>query len=390
MDPKTQPVPGYYAWDVPGQSAVVYLSLDTLDRLEAEILRAFGTNPKRGAEAGGVLLGSVEHGARKDGRPVVRIRDFEPIDCSHKRGPAYLLDEQEARTFQATCEHWALDPSRPVGAVGFYRSNTRDTFGLDSEDLARIDGNFPQPEAVALLVRPFATQASVGGFFLRQRGTFPAASPLEFPFRRKELTGVEPVPRRPAPERSPAAPTPEPARPENPRTARRARTARVRGYQTLGLDAPEAEEPVTSPSESPSEAPAVESASKFRASWIWLPLSFVFLLVGVFLGFQLGVGMGPRGTASAANADLTLGLVVTRAEDNLSIRWNRDALAIRSAQKGLLEIEDGGFAKPVDLDQAHLLNGSIIYRHSSDTVRFRLIVYVNSRLTVTETLEWRQ
>ena len=71
-------------------------------------------------------------------------------------------------------------------------------------------------------------------------------------------------------------------------------------------------------------------------------------------------------------------------------RWNRSAPAIRAAQKGLLEIEDGGYAKPVDLDQAHLQNGSIIYRHSSNTVRFRLIVYENTRLTVTETLEWRQ
>ncbi|HXP86449.1 MAG TPA: hypothetical protein VN841_17100 [Bryobacteraceae bacterium] len=371
MDPKTQPVPGYYVWDVPGQSAIVYLSLDALDRLEAEILRGFGAVPKRGAEAGGVLLGSVERGAATNGRTVIRIRDFEPVGCSHKRGPSYWLDEQEARTFQETCEHWKPDPSRPVGAVGFYRGNTRDESGLDSEDLARIDRQFPQPEAIALLVRPFATRASVAGFFLRQGGTFPAASPLEFPFRRKDLTGPEPAPRQPSFERPPVESSHEPSLPESPRTER------VRHYQTLGLNAPEV------------EAPA-ESASRFRSGWVWLPLSFVFLLLGVFLGFQLGLGMGPRGTASAASADLTLGLTVTRAEDNLSVRWNRDALAVQSAQKGLLEIEDGSYSKPVDLDQAHLRNGSIIYRHSSDTVRFRLIVYVNSRLTVTETLEWRQ
>src|SRR5579871_1412452 len=189
MDTKTQPVPGYYVWDVPGESAIVYLNLDTLDRLEAEILHGFGATPKRGVEAGGVLLGSVER--RPHARTIVRIRDFEPVDCSHRRGPAYRLDEAESQTFQDTCEHWKLDPSRPVGAVGFYRGHTREAAGLDREEMARMDREFPQPEAVALLVRPFAGKPSVGGFLLRQEGEFPLASPREFPFRRKELTGVE-------------------------------------------------------------------------------------------------------------------------------------------------------------------------------------------------------
>jgi hypothetical protein len=387
MDMKTQPVPGYYVWDVPGQPAIVYLSLDTLDRLEAELLRGFGTGPKRGTESGGVLLGSVEPGVGARGRAIVRIRDFEPVACSHRRGPAYRLDEEESQTFHETCKHWKPDPSRTVGAVGFYRGHTRDEAGLDAEDLARVDRLFPQPEAVVLLVRPVPAKAGVGGFFLRQEGGFPAVSPREFPFRRKELSGSEPVSRRPAFD-PPQATVPResgPAPQESPRTARK---VRARGFTTLGLDEPEEDDPVQQPAVE-REVPA-DSASTLRAGWVWLPLSFVFLLLGVFLGFQLAMGAGPRAAASASTTDFTLGLAVTRAEDNLSVRWNRDALAIRSAQTGLLEIEDGGYAKPVDLDQAHLRNGSIIYRHSSDTVHFRLIVYVNSRLTVTETLEWRQ
>src|SRR5580692_2559064 len=122
MDLQTQPVPGYYVWDAAGQPVSVYLSLDTLDRLEAEVLRGFGAIPKRGAEVGGVLLGVVEPASANVGRSVVRIRDFEPVGCSHKRGPTYSLDETEARTFADTCEHWKLDASRPMGVVGYYRS----------------------------------------------------------------------------------------------------------------------------------------------------------------------------------------------------------------------------------------------------------------------------
>ena len=287
-----------------------------------------------------------------------------------RKHETYSLDDDESRAFQETCEHWKADPSRALEAVGYYRGNTRDEAGLDAEEVARMDRFFPQWEAVALLVRPFASKPSVGGFLLREDGTFPSASPLEFPFRRRELTGVEPAPRQPVFER-PAASLPEPG-------SERQESERMIGRRwPPGLADPEAEA-------------YQESASRFRASWVWLPLSFVFLLLGVFLGFQLALGLGPRGATSAAGSDFSLGLTVTRAEDNLSVRWNRSAPAIRSAQKGLLEIEDGGYAKPVDLDQAHLQNGSIIYRHSSNTVRFRLIVYENTRLTVTETLEWRQ
>jgi hypothetical protein len=374
MDIKTQPIPGYYVWDVPSQPAVIYLSLETLDRLEAEILRGFGAIPNRGAEVGGVLLGAVEDGAAPDGRTVVRIRDFEPVGCSYKNGPKYTLDEGESRTFQETCEHWKSHPSRALEAVGYYRSHTREESRLDAEDVTRMNRFFPQWEAVALLVRAFAGKPSVGGFFVREDGAFPSATPLEFPFRRKELTGIEPAPRQSVFERPAATSAPE-AGSEPQESAGVERM--IRRHGPPGTATPAAE-------------PDLESASKFRASWVWLPLSFVFLLLGVFLGFQLALGLGPRGAASAAGTDFSLGLTVTRAEDNLSVRWNRSAPAIRSAQKGLLEIEDGGYAKPVDLDQAHLQNGSIIYRHSSNTVRFRLIVYENTRLTVTETLEWRQ
>jgi hypothetical protein len=63
---------------------------------------------------------------------------------------------------------------------------------------------------------------------------------------------------------------------------------------------------------------------------------------------------------------------------------------IRGAQRGVLEIEDGTYSKPVDLDAALLQRGSLIYRNSSSAVHLRLVVYMNPRLTVTETLDWRQ
>lgn len=96
------------------------------------------------------------------------------------------------------------------------------------------------------------------------------------------------------------------------------------------------------------------------------------------------------GVPARDNQDFSLGLSVTRSDDNLSVRWDRDAAAIHAASRGVLEIEDGSYTKSVDLDPAQLNNGSIIYRNSSGSVRFRLVVYPRARISVTETVDWKR
>jgi hypothetical protein len=63
---------------------------------------------------------------------------------------------------------------------------------------------------------------------------------------------------------------------------------------------------------------------------------------------------------------------------------------VRYAQRGLLEIDDGGYTRPVPLDAAQLQNGSLIYRSVSKSVRFRMTVFPQARVSVVETLEWKQ
>jgi len=130
---------------------------------------------------------------------------------------------------------------------------------------------------------------------------------------------------------------------------------------------------------------------KKQVRWMWLPLSFMFLLLGVVLGFQSALFVGPKVTGVATAQDFSLSLSVAKLGDNLTVRWNRNAAPIRSAQRGVLMIDDGSSSpSPVDLDLAHLDNGSMIYRNSTKTVRFELIVYESSRVTVSEKTEWQE
>jgi hypothetical protein len=367
MEAVTQGVPGYYVWEIPGKPVAVHLHLDVVDRLLAEVMRGFGAVPKRGAEVGGILLGTIEDGDTS----IVRIEDFEPVACEYKRGPSYAFAGEDGREFEEACERWRPDASRPAYAVGYFRSHTRDGLALSAEDIELLARHFPAPSHVALLIKPFATKVSTAGIFFREEGIFQGATPLEFAFRRREMTGEEAPPRR------------------SMIGARR----RVRQMQNMvpaalaeQADDDYAEEPVQQYGAAYS-LPEPHT-QRLRPGWSWIPLFFIFLLLGVALGFQLALSIGFKPTGGAGAPDYSLSLSVTNTGDNLSVKWNRQAPPVRAAQSGLLEIEDGNSTKSVDLDAAQLQNGSIIYRNSSDTVRFRLVVYPKTGVSVTETVEW--
>ena len=367
METRAQDVPGYYVWEVPGIPVAVHMRLDVVDRLAAEVMRGFGAVPKRGAEMGGVLLGSIQNGFPA----IVRVEDFEPVPCDYRRGPSYQLTEDDGAGFEDACRRWQPSASPSSYAVGYFRSHIRENFSLDAEDTGLLDRFFANPHHVALLIRPYATRVSVAGFFAREHGVFPETSPLEFPLHRRELMGEDPAARRPLMERRPRAgdfmPPPEAGEgnQEDPRFS-----AREPAYATTAIPPPTA-------------------ATLMRNGWVWIPLSFIFLLVGVGLGVQASRNMGAPVIADAAQ-DFSLALSVTQNDDNLSLKWDRRSPAIRFARKGLLEIEEGGITKPVDLDAAQLQNGTLIYRNSSNSVRFRLTVYPSARVSVTETLNWKR
>lgn len=368
MDTWTQDVPGYYVWGAPGKAVAVHLHLDVIDRLLPEVMRGFGAVPKRGAEVGGVLIGTIEPGDPA----VVRIEDFELVDCSYKRGPSYLFSEEDAEAFEEACRRWGS--ADPAYAVGYFRSHTRDGLSLGQEDVALLDEYFQEPASVALLIKPFATKPSVAGFFFREDGVFSEATALEFPFRRRELTGEAPPPRRPLTERSA----------ERGMTRLRRREPPVREEFEEGVQGPGREE------EQPDgEYAGTAPARTGMMRWMWMiPLSFVFLLLGVGLGFQAATSMGRN--AGNGEQDFELALAVTRMGNNLSVKWNPDSAAVKLAQRGVLEIEDGGASKSVDLDPQYLQTGAITYNNNSGTVHFRLVVYLNSRSSVVESLDWRQ
>ncbi|HMD50145.1 MAG TPA: hypothetical protein VKG79_13645, partial [Bryobacteraceae bacterium] len=291
--------------------------------------------------------------------------------------PSFLLSVEDAKSFAGVVERAKSGEDALLRPVGYFRSHTREGVGLGPEDVALMAQHFPEPESVALIIRPFASRVSQAGFYFKENDQFPAGLPLlEFPFRRRELDPESPPPSRamrPA-ERHPLGSSPGEHREHKPLGYEP--PAGVQRGATLGIDSADAEYPS-------------ETKAKSRNGWVWVPLSFIFLLLGVLLGFQAALSMRPQ-LPAGSNEPYNLSVVVTQNGGNLQIKWDRQALAIRTAQKGLLTIEDGTYSKPVPLTASELQSGSVVYPPQSKQVRFRLDVSVSARDVVSETVEWHK
>lgn len=173
-----------YLWEVPQKPVSAKIPHALVDRLEHEAVESFRSLSSRGSEIGGVLLGSVSPG----NPAVISIEDYELIACDYSRGPLYRLSDADMDRFaRAIAQHTA----EGVAVLGFFRSHTRKALSMDAEDVTLFDTQFPAPHHIALLIRPFATKASVAGIFIRENGAVRAeAIYREFPFRSVLLAGL--------------------------------------------------------------------------------------------------------------------------------------------------------------------------------------------------------
>jgi TonB family protein len=436
---ESKAVAGWYLWEAPQKLICVYLSFDVIDRMEHETVENFRSLTSRGSEMGGILLGGVVPGTAG-----ISVEDYETIECDYSRGPLYRLSDADLSRFERAIEEHSNGSTPQV--VGFFRSHTRKGLFLDAEDLQFLEARFRNPHSVALLVRPFATKASVAGIFLREEGGFNSeASALEFPFRSAELTpskrGPESSASGPAPVRAqvvpiatrreiavpPAAPalpvpTAEPVAQEP--TAKLAADPKPPATTTVVVDPPPpaaAEAPqapaavVAPPSPKAAPAPAVELAPAVKIDlptpkWAMteapalaeskrsskVPLLtgllaaalLAFVLLFIYPGF---VHQWQRPSGNVVQDSSPLTLRVEHTGTDLLLTWNRESAAIRSASRATLSISDGERHENYDMDLGQLRTGSIVYSPLGGDVSFQMeVIGQNGSHTATETLRLLQ
>jgi len=404
----------YYTWAPEGKPIQILLDFDVIDRLSQEIMRGFGSVPKRGAEVGGLLLGEIE----TSGNAVIaQVHGFAMVPCDYRRGPSYQLTEGDTRLFAETVEKATQSSHGGLRPIGYFRSHTREGMSLTDEDLQLFSNYFPDPTSIMLLVRPFATKVSQAGFFFEENGQIRSdATYLVFPFRRRELGGgaVGSHPQMAAPVEMPAAapafafdPSEPIASPKGPIPIREAKLEAAplpetdRGPVNITEnrrlfgnrdDAPSPFNPafdmtasarrdITGPSE---PAYSTEASQKLKKSWVWLPVSSIFLLLGVLVGFLIAVTIRkPNSAVPLAAYGLSLA-VQQQDPDSIHVTWDRGAVPVAIATRGVLHIQDGDFYKAVELKPAELQTGSVIIRNVRNTVTLKLEVFMLDRNSLTE------
>jgi hypothetical protein len=173
-----------------------------------ETVAALHAVPRRGAEMGGVLLGSYEEER-------IVVEDFEPVVCEHRWGPLYRPSERDFRRLEETLQRRASkEPS--LVAIGFCRSHIRTETELDDQDRELFERYFPDSRAVFLLLKTERLQPIDATYFMRSGGVLSkVAGPFRFPSEGAVALFLE----EPAAEEELEPPAPQPTEPPIPQSS---------------------------------------------------------------------------------------------------------------------------------------------------------------------------
>ena len=147
-----------------------------MEDIKTHVIRGYKSIPGRGAEIGGVLLGSFTPATLE-----IVIDAFEPMEIEYRSGPSYIPSADD----YAQWRDWvlALREASPR-IVGICRSQTRPGLRVAPEDGNLIEHVMPGGDGVLLLVKPLSDRECVGAFFPFEQGIVADGSmpSREFPF----------------------------------------------------------------------------------------------------------------------------------------------------------------------------------------------------------------
>jgi hypothetical protein len=115
------------------------------------------------------------------------------------------------------------------------------------------------------------------------------------------------------------------------------------------------------------------AATDVRPMWIAGASAAALVVLSGLLLFP-GLHLRKRPATTSSRNTSTLSFRVERSAGELLITWNRDADVIHEATHAVLAIADGEWQQSVDLDQAQLRHGGIVYLPSNSDINFQLTV----------------
>jgi len=335
----------FVLWQIAGKPLAIEISRDVMDRMMLEALGGLGRLARgRGAEVGGILLGAAE---REGARRLVRVEDFLSIPCEHAYGPSYVLSASDKQRLVEALEQFRRVPERRIYAVGYWRSHTRGALALSPEDLELLALHFSHPYDIALLIEPRGTGPGLAGVFFWEGGRIRAEAPCQtFEFGSGVPKPVSGETSNAAAGQAVAGPAEgEPQASSKPR----GRFVAPAASETHGAQAP----------------------SRRSRRRVLLAIGLLILALGGagFVWFARGNMPLP---GQAAQDPFALGLRGREEAGHLHLSWDREAPAVKLADRARLTIADGDQLRVLELSREQLRSGSVIYQPSNNRVSVRL------------------
>src|SRR6266498_4166916 len=148
-------------WQASG-SPSIRISKRAMDGIFCDVLSVFASVPRRGAETGGILLGT------NAGDEIV-IDDFAPVPCEHRFGPSYRFSEADWHMMEQALARFRRDAHPVMSVLGYYRSNKQPVFRLNDEHEQLIQKYFSAAETIILLIQPNLSRGCKTDFFIRRQ-----------------------------------------------------------------------------------------------------------------------------------------------------------------------------------------------------------------------------
>jgi hypothetical protein len=326
------------------ETVTVEFAPDALNTIKADVVRAFKSIPRRGAEAGGLLCGAIVDSGPAS---LVRIDSVIPVPVEHRFGPAYRLSEIDKPNFQKAIHDWA-----PLGIIGWYRSQTRQGEAPDAEDRAVTAEFFPARQSAFLICYPDANLNVPGKLCIWAEG------------HEEEFTRIELGRHSLLDQALQASEISEPAFPEP------LRTPEPKENPALPITAVAA--PIMSPATSPAPPSLPSSPPTTRNGRIAL---FLTLALAISFGaYLVHARLQPGSQRVAAVRPAGLGMRVDRQGGSLLVSWNRQAPEILQASGANFKIVSGDRSRTLALSPHELRTGSLLYTLSAEDIRMELSV----------------
>lgn len=371
----------YVSWQHPFRDIQIFVHPQLVQTLATHALNS----AQQGSEIGGVLWGKVGP------NDSVIVADATLVPNA---GPFFNATPADSRNLQQALNSRA--PNASLSLAGYFRSSIRQGLSLTPQDQSVIRHTVTDPDAVFIVIKPGHRGVCTAGLSFWHDGRLETdPGYLEIPF----ISGDQPathseleaaasysIPNPPEAFWHAEEHTPAPARVahngiEEPSIVAILRESALRNNPSQAAAARAAQQ----------QNPEVEqTAQKKPLVFVALALvavSFLGLVTmsAIYFGLPL-VDEWLHGTP-APPPKLGLDLQFTRLPDGqLSLNWNRDDPEITNTSNAVLTVTDGHRSTKLDLDNAQLRSGKLLFVPKTENVQFRLDLNTDQLHTVSETV----